>query len=184
MTHLCTLFFLILLLCQGCSHHPAPNVPDMSLTLHKVENVALGTLKDGLEQSFGQPQYVAGPYPEQNTVEWFYGKGHYNRAAFLMDGASSRVTSKFWNIEEGDPERKLEVALARYPQAHFMKRDSKFIHAHRGHPTDVWYEDQALGLSILVKKATNEVDAIYWCSVNEAQTDATCLKTRMDRDWR
>ena len=156
------LMFWACLFCQGCAHAPAMQVNDMSMTLEKMENLPLGATSSEVEHLFGMAPEIYPWSPGRSTTDWHYPANDYNRMVFEIDNATHRVVMKFWAVLDGDPERKLEVALARYPHAHFKRRDSKVKPPHGG-PGYAWYDDEASGVSIQFRKAKNTVYSIVWC---------------------
>ena len=140
---------------QGCSHRS-------ELSLDKVERLQLGASQSEVEREFGKPTDIFETAPDRNSAEWFYIVGDYNRAVFEIDHSTGRLVSKFWDVREGDEVRKIERALARYPNAHFKLRDSTVKPPHGG-PGYTWYEDAASGIGIQIRKGHNAVESIVWC---------------------
>jgi hypothetical protein len=159
---------LILVACavlQGCTHR-------YELTLDKVERLQIGATSSEVEHAFGKPTEIITSETSRNSTEWFYAVGDYNRAVFEIDRTTGQLFSKFWDVREGEPERGLETALGRYPNARFKSRDSK-IRASHGGPGFAWYDDSLSGVSVQFRKDKNAVEAIVWC---KEQPKRSCRK--------
>lgn len=152
-------FFLAL---QGCAHGNNQQNDTKIMTLEKFELLPLGAPSGEIVRLFGEPSQIFSYSTERNTENWFYPSEHYNRMVFEVDKTTHQVVMKSWAVLQNDLEQKLDVALARYPQAHFIARDSALKSPHGGQGY-AWLEDTKLGISIHIKKETNIVLSIVWC---------------------
>ncbi len=173
------IIILVLVLLSSCSHPQSKDQSDAAnLSFEHVSTLPIGENSRMIEQKIGKSTNI---YEDERTVKWLYAQDNYNKAVILINHSTGKIISKFWSVKDGEKERDLNYMLSYYPQAHFEKRDSKFIHPHKGKPTEVWFEDRSLGVFIEVSKASQVVEAIYWCAANVPLSTENCIKNQKDR---
>lgn len=131
------------------------------LHLSVVEQISLGSHQSIIEQRFGKPTETKDVFDSKDSMALVYSDdSKTDRATFIIDKKTGQLLAKAWQVEDGDSEQNVEVALKRYPKANFKKRDSKWIADFS--PDEAWYEDRKLGITIRVRKKRNEVSSIIW----------------------
>ena len=129
----------------------------------------------------GKPGKTESVRSSSNKVAWVYfdERSAIERATLIIDKKSGQLVAKTWQVEDGDLEQRVDAALKRYPNAHFKRRELKWINPHIA-PDEAYYEDQDLGLSIEVRKKRNEVFSITWTLPGTVafgnKTKADCVK--------
>jgi hypothetical protein len=149
--------------------------------LPKIEQLPLGSKKMEVEHALEQPGKVEPVSTGGSKMAWVYfdSESSLERATLVIDNSTDQLVAKTWEVESGDPEQAIDVALKRYPRAHFEKREPKWINPHAA-PDEAYYVDSVLGLSIKFRKKRHEVSSITWTMPGtqafEKREEPACVK--------
>lgn len=147
------------------------------ITLSNLEKIPLRSKKEDVEGFFGKPNKVE---DDKDFFAWVYSdtKG-IERATLVFNKSTGQLGAKNWDVEDGDPEQKIEIALKRFPSARFRKREREIVNPHIA-PDEYFYEDPSQNLSIEVRFTRNEVSNINWALPENREKPKKCIKFQKD----
>jgi hypothetical protein len=134
---------------------------EKNMTLTGLESLSIEhTTKDNVRSLFGEGTMQLGSEKEQRLV-WIYflTPPGYQRLSVAFDSKSDLLQSMTWFVSSNEPEDKLEIALARFPHAHFV---SHSIYHQVADSIDIIksYDDENLGISVYLSSNDREVASI------------------------
>lgn len=159
-------FNLLILIAAVFSYGCATSKPTIhsenakQLSLEKVETLEIArSSPEEIKLLFGEP-YKAVQSVEGSTWLYLNAQSTGQKAAFKFTSANT-LASIHWIVYDEDAEKNLAVVKRRYPKANFQKRELDWINPHIA-PSEVYFQDEKLGISIEVNKYRGGVTSIGW----------------------
>lgn len=147
-----------------------------AIQLSKLEKIPLNSTQEEVEGILGKPRERVSIADSAEDVGWVYfDDKNEDRATLVFNKSTRKLGAKTWLVKDGDSERRVEVALKRYPSARFKKREAEWVNPHIA-PDEYYYEDPDLNLSIEVRFTRNEVTFISWYLPDYAPKPKKCVK--------
>jgi len=163
---LAALSFGLLVSCATGQNIPSTTNP-ASRVLLSIERVeALHPGKDNEEsakQLFGEPDMkVTDPEPGIGDVWLYFDPGtKATRVSLQFDSKSTILLAAAWFVRGNSPEENLKTVIAKFPNAHFKKREAKQI-VPDYIPDEAYLEDRKLGVQIEYYQSNSRVHSITW----------------------
>lgn len=120
--------------------------------------------KSDLTRLLGKPNKVTDlkdvPGSSLRGERWEYSEDGLDRFTVFVARETDKISSYVFDVDEGDPEKALKVAMSRYPEANWQPDTVKWINPHH-FPDECFLKDEARGIRIEYQVERQTVNSIF-----------------------